>query len=106
MKLAKYAQMERGWFIGAFQPSALPTSACEVALKSYIAGDREAKHFHQISTEVTLIVSGRVMILGSEFGPGDIVVVEPGEVIDFEAITDTVSVVVKVPGSLDDKFLV
>jgi len=105
MRTAKFSMMERGWFVGAFDPSALVTDACEVALKSYKAGDCEARHFHKVATEVTLIVSGRVLICGSEFGPGDIVVVEPGEAVDFVAITDAVNVVVKIPGALDDKYL-
>ena len=105
MRSTKLATMDRGWFVGAFEPSALVTDACEVALKSYKAGDRDAKHFHKIATEVTLIVSGRILMLGCEFGPGDIVVVEPGEAVDFFAITDAVNVVVKVPGALDDKYI-
>jgi hypothetical protein len=44
-------------------------------------------------------------MLGRELGPGDIVVVEPGEVVDFVAITDAVNVVVKVPGALGDKYI-
>ena len=37
---------------------------------------------------------------------GDIIVLEPGEATDFEAITDAINVVVKVPGALGDKYLV
>ena len=105
MKTTKLATMDRGWFVGAFEPSALATDACEVALKSYKAGERDGKHFHKIATEVTLIVAGRILMLGREFGPGDIVVVEPGESVDFFAITDAINVVVKVPGALDDKYI-
>jgi quercetin dioxygenase-like cupin family protein len=105
MRIAKLSNMDRGWFVGAFVPSAFATDACEVALKSYKAGYREAKHFHKIATEVTLIVSGRILMLDCEFGPGDIIVVEPGDAVDFVAITDAVNVVVKVPGALDDKYI-
>ena len=105
MRTVKLECMDRGWFVGAFDPSALFTEACEVALKSYKAGDSEAKHFHKIATEVTLVVSGRVLMCGFDFGPGDIIVVEPEEPVDFVAITDVVSVVVKLPGALNDKYL-
>ena len=37
---------------------------------------------------------------------GDIVVVEPGEATDFEALDDAVNVVVKIPGVNNDKYLV
>ncbi|RMS08032.1 hypothetical protein ALP73_04932 [Pseudomonas coronafaciens pv. garcae] len=37
---------------------------------------------------------------------GDIIVLEPGDVTAFEALSDTTTVVVKVPGALDDKYVV
>jgi quercetin dioxygenase-like cupin family protein len=104
MKHARLDDMEKGWFVGAFSPTALSTNACEVAVKTYRAGDREAAHFHKIATETTLILSGRVRMAGREWGTGDIIVLEAGEITDFEALTDTVNVVVKVPGASNDKY--
>jgi quercetin dioxygenase-like cupin family protein len=104
MKHARLEDMVKGWFVGGFQPTALATQACEVAVKRYRAGDREAAHFHKVATEVTLVLSGRVRMAGREWGEGDIVVLAPGEVTDFEALTDAVNVVVKTPGALDDKY--
>lgn len=98
--------MIKGWFVGAFAPTALNTDACEVAVKHYKAGDKEAAHYHKVATEVTLVLSGRVKIAGKEWQAGDIVVLEPGEITDFEAITDAINVVVKTPGILNDKYLV
>ena len=104
MKHALLDSMVKGWFVGAFTPTALSTDACEVAVKTYKAGDKEAAHFHKIATETTLILSGRVRMAGREWGAGDIVVLEPGEITDFEALTDAVNVVVKVPGAGNDKY--
>lgn len=106
MKVLRLDDMTRGWFVGGFAPTALATEACEVALKHYRAGDAEAAHFHKVATEITLVVSGRVRMVGREFGAGDIVVLEPGEVTGFEALEDAVNVVVKLPGALNDKYLV
>lgn len=106
MKHARLADMVKGWFVGGFSPSAHQTQACEVAVKHYTAGDRESAHYHKVATEITLVISGHVRMVGREWGAGDIVVLYPGEVTDFEALTDTVNVVVKTPGALDDKFLV
>jgi len=106
MKQAKLEEMVRGWFVGSFTPTALNTEACEVGVKSYQAGDYEAAHYHKVATEITLILSGRVLMCGQEWGPGDIVVIEPGEATDFRAITDVKNVVVKVPGAINDKVLV
>lgn len=106
MKHAKLAEMVNGWFVGGFVPTAHATEACEVAVKTYPAGATEAAHFHKIATEVTLVLSGRIRMAGREWSAGDVVVLEPGEFSSFEALTDAVNVVVKVPGALGDKYLV
>lgn len=105
MKKYSLQKMTRGWFIGNFSPSCLKTKAVEVGLKRYKKGDREAAHFHKVSTEITAIISGSAKMNGRRYGPGDIVVVRPGEAADFRALADVEAVVVKLPGSLDDKFV-
>ena len=105
MKSAKLSDMVKGWFIGNFSPSLCRTNDCEVAVKSYSAGDYEEKHYHKIATEFTVIISGRVKMFGREFTEGDIVVVEPGDATDFTALSDSVNVVVKIPGANNDKYI-
>jgi quercetin dioxygenase-like cupin family protein len=104
MRHARLETMVKGWFVGDFAPTALKTDVCEVAVKHYHAGDFEALHHHKIGTEVTLIVSGRVRMQDQEWGPGDIIVLEPGEATTFEALTDVVNVVVKTPSAKGDKY--
>ena len=105
MKNFRLDCMIRGWFVGDFTPAAYATGACEVGVKYYRANDRESKHKHLVSTEITLILYGRVRMVDVEWGEGDIVVLPPGEATAFEAITDCATVVVKVPGALNDKYL-
>ena len=105
MKSARLEDMVKGWFVGAFSPTVFSTDACEVGVKTYLAGDHEAAHYHKIGTELTLVISGRIWMMGREWGAGDIVVVEPGEVCEFKAITNATNVVVKLPGTLNDKYL-
>ncbi len=105
MHIAKLSDMARGWFVGDFSPTVLATQAAEVGVKFYSAGDKEDLHYHKIATEITLILTGLVRMNGHEYGAGDIVVIEPLESTDFEALTDTTSVVVKIPGALNDKYL-
>ena len=97
--------MTRGWFVGDFEPTALSTTACEVAVKRYEKGDREDAHYHAIATEITLVLDGFARFSGQEVGPGEIVLVEPGEESLFEAVTDVTTVVVKVPSAPADKYL-
>jgi quercetin dioxygenase-like cupin family protein len=98
--------MVKGWFVGAFSPAAFDTTNCEVAIKIYKEGDSECAHYHKIATEITMVVEGNVRMMGQEFGKGDIIVLEPGEVTAFESLTEAINVVVKVPGALNDKFIV
>lgn len=105
MKMARLEDMVKGWFVGNFTPTALATEACEVAVKTYKAGEREDAHYHKIATEVTLVLSGRVRMVGKDWEEGDIIVLDPGETTDFEALTDAVNVVVKTPGARNDKFM-
>jgi len=105
VQLFKQAEMVNGWFVGDFQPTALATQAAEVAVKHYPAGASEARHYHRIAQELTLIQSGRVRMNGVDYAAGDIVVVAPFESTDFLALQDSVTVVVKIPGALNDKYL-
>ncbi|PUA41893.1 hypothetical protein C5U62_29020 [Pseudomonas protegens] len=98
--------MIKGWFVGGFKPTAFSTEACEVGVKVYKAGDSEVAHYHKIATEITLILSGSVSMCGQTWTEGDIITLEPGDVTAFEALTDATTVVVKVPGALNDKYVV
>jgi quercetin dioxygenase-like cupin family protein len=106
MKISRLDEMTRGWFIGDFTPSLLQTRAVEVAVMRYKAGDAERKHFHKIATEFTVVTQGEVEMNGRRYSVGDIIVMEPGEASDFHALTDAVTTVVKVPGAVNDKYLV
>ncbi|EGQ9613089.1 hypothetical protein PY199_002495 [Vibrio cholerae] len=106
MNEAKLEDMIRGWFVGNFEPTVYSTNDCEVAVKSYKAGEHEAAHFHKIATEITVVIEGHVRMAGKEWQAGDIIVIKPGEVTDFEALTDAKNVVVKIPGAANDKYTV
>lgn len=101
---ARIDEMERGWFVGDFEPSVLRTNAAEVGVKCYKAGDKEGSHHHKSATEVTLIISGHARMNGVDLVEGDIVRLEPGEVADFQAMSDVTTVVVKVPSVKGDKY--
>jgi hypothetical protein len=105
MKVEKLNTMTGGWFIGDFLPTLLPTQNVEVAVKKYNAGQYENEHFHKIAKEFTVIISGVVEILGQKYNEGDIIVVDPFESIDFKALTDVTTLVVKIPGAKNDKYI-
>lgn len=104
MKRARLDAMVKGWFVGDFHPTLLKTTDVEVAVKAYRKGDREDRHHHKVATEITVVVSGKVKMNDEVFGAGDILVIEPSESTDFEALEDSVTTVVKYPGSKNDKY--
>ena len=106
MQVARLDDMVRGWFVGDFEPTLLRTRDVEVAVQHYAAGIREARHYHKIATEVTVIVSGEVEMNQTRYHAGDILVIAPGDATDFHAVTDAVTAVVKFPGAPHDKYLV
>lgn len=105
MKNAKLADMVRGWFVGNFEPTLYRTNNVEVAVKTYKTGDFEEAHYHKIATEITVINEGKVKMFDKIWEHGDIIVAEPNDVTSFEALTDAVLTVVKLPGANNDKYL-
>lgn len=105
MRTARLEDMVKGWFVGNFDPTMCRTNDVEVAVKHYQSNEREHWHYHRVATELTVIVSGEVEMNGEHFSTGDIIVLDPGEGTDFKVLADTVSVVVKIPGASNDKYL-
>lgn len=106
MKKYNLNQMVNGWFIGDFEPSILKSNLFEVGVKYYKAGTKELKHFHKVATELTVIVSGRVKVNNIYYVSGDIILIQPNEIAEFEAIEDTSTTVIKTPSILNDKYLI
>ena len=96
-------EYKNGWLLGNFSPAVIQTSDFEVCVKSFKVGDREASHYQVIATEVTVVLSGKVRMGEVLLAEDEILVVEPGEVIDFEALTDCKVLGIKFPSLPEDK---
>jgi mannose-6-phosphate isomerase-like protein (cupin superfamily) len=105
MQIKKLDKFTKGWFIGAFSPTLHETSDFEVSIKRYKSGDKEESHHHKIATEYTAITSGVAKMNDLIVSEDEIVIVEPGESVSFEAITDVCTVVVKTPSVKEDKYI-
>lgn len=106
MNVFKLNNFFKGWFVGKFEPSIISTNDVEVAVKRYQAGNYEMSHYHKLATEITVIISGEVIMNGVTYKEDDIIVIEPGEKTDFKCLTDVVTTVVKYPGASNDKYIV
>ena len=80
------------------------TNDVEVAVKTYKAGDMESAHYHKIATEITVVNEGNIRMFNKVWKRGDIIVAEPNDVTSFEALTEAVLTVVKLPGANNDKY--
>lgn len=105
MKVHQLSEMKGGWFAGDFSPVVVPSKDFEVAVKHYPAGAKEPKHHHKIAQEVTVISAGTVRMNGVVYNEGAIIVLDPGDSTDFEAITAATTVVLKTPSVAGDKYI-
>lgn len=105
MEIAKIKDFIGGWFVGNFEPSLYKTNDVEIGIKYYKSGDKEGYHHHKIATEFTAIISGTVLMDGKTYETGEIIMIKPNISTNFEAITDSVTVVVKIPGANNDKYV-
>jgi hypothetical protein len=105
MGSAKINDFIGGWFVGNFEPSLCKTNDVEIGIKYYKTGDCEGYHHHKIATEFTAIILGKVLMDGITYEAGEIITIRPNFSTNFEAIEDTVTVVVKIPGANNDKYI-
>ena len=105
MKIFKLEDMKSGWFIGNFQPTAYSTPHFEVNYRTHRADEEWPHHYHTSSTEINLIVSGKMVFNGVTLVEGDIFTVEPYQISDQEFVEDTTVICVRVP-SCQDKIVV
>jgi hypothetical protein len=105
MKRFNLKDMKLGWFIGNFDPSLNRNIFVEVGLKKFAKGDRELAHYQLTATEWTCVVQGRIRLGKSIFEENEIAEIPPLEIADFEALEDSILVVVKSPSTPGDKLV-
>jgi quercetin dioxygenase-like cupin family protein len=105
MKIFNLKNFIGGWFIGDFSPTIVSTEKFEISVKNYKKGDRESSHTHLLAEELTVIAEGSVTMNGNIYKKGDIILIEKGEYTDFNAIEDSITVVVKIPSVKGDKYV-
>lgn len=94
-----------GWVVGDFNPSVMRTSEIEVGVKKFLLGEKEPEHFQRLASEVTLVLTGRIRMGNQFLTSGEGLLVKPKEVLDFEALEDSIVLAIKFPSLPDDKVL-
>lgn len=105
MRQSRISEFNNGWFVGSFNPAILESSHFEACLKRFNKGEVEVSHFQKTAIEVTLVISGSCRMGDVYLNEGDILLLEPGEVSDFEALEDSVILGLKTPSNPNDKVL-
>jgi HAD superfamily hydrolase (TIGR01509 family) len=105
VRTAHVNEMINGWFVGDFYPAVLKTKNFEAGMKCYKKGEKEAKHYHKIATEITVIASGKVIMCDRIIGAGEMILMEPGVATSFEALEDTTTFVIKTASVMGDKYI-
>lgn len=106
MKVFSVENLKGGWFVGNFEPTAYKTSACEVSYKKHHAGEFWDKHYHKEADEINYLISGEMEINDIRLSGPCVFLIEKNEISSPKFITDVELVVVKIPGVLNDKYLV
>jgi hypothetical protein len=92
----------RGWFIGDFDHAVYRTKEFEVNYQKNSRGPTPS-HTHKIVHEIQLVISGRMLVNGEIFLPGDICMLEPNDISQIEYLEDTETVAIKFPSVPSDK---
>ena len=95
---------DRGWYIGDFIGAAYKTKDFEVCFQDNPRG-KTASHYHKEATEITLVISGKLLLNGEIYEAGSIHILEPGDISQLEYLEPTQVVTVKTPSVPGDKYL-
>ena len=95
--------MTGGWFVGNFVPSVLCTDKFEIGYHKHKKGDDTQNHYHKLSTEINVIIKGKMLVNGEICLAGDIFVFEPYTVSEAIFLEDTELIVVRNSSNTKDK---
>lgn len=105
MIIRNIKEFERGWFIGDFPKSILNTNHFEVALICCDVGTHP-RHYHKIAVEYNVLIEGKLRVGNTIINPGDIYIIDKGEVTEQEFLEPSKVLCVKIPSVIGDKYLI
>ena len=102
--MIKLIYLKRVLFIGDFDTSVLKVKDFEVGVLTFKKGEKKPPHFHKISTEYNVLLSGSFTTNNITFIEGDIFIIYPNEIVDPDFHTDCKILCVKTPSLTKDKY--
>lgn len=106
MKVYRQEKWKLGWFVGDFEETAYKTNQFEVCYKVHPKGEIWEKHYHPKATEINYLIRGQMTVLGETIYPGDVFVINPGEIADPQFQENCELIVIKTPSLPNDKCVI
>lgn len=102
METYNWLTMNRGFFVGDFEPTAYRTKNVELAIKGITKGTLDAGYYREKDTELICILDGKIESKGGTYKEGDILVIKSGEMVELFAAENSRILIVKFPGTKGD----
>jgi|GEM_PF-832809 len=122
MEIYNLKHFTRGWLVGNFEPSIEKREDIEVGIQKYSKGEEHPGHYHKISDEFNVVISGKCKFrfYTKDEQPGDkwnitdnitletndIIKIDKNQATSFEAVEDCVILCIKTSSVINDKFLI
>lgn len=100
--MKKINDFTRGWLVGKFSPS-LFESDVEIGIHFHPKGTESDLHFHRLSSEYNVVLSGQAKVNGKTYVKGDIFTIKPYTVNEVEYVTDCEFLVIRDQSNPSDK---
>jgi hypothetical protein len=105
-RFANISEYHRGWFIGDFEPSLERLKTFEACYTSHKRDETSDPHYHTSSTEINLVISGKLLVNGKLLEEGGIFIYDKNEVSDVQFVEDTKLLIIRIPSAPNDKVIV
>jgi mannose-6-phosphate isomerase-like protein (cupin superfamily) len=96
----------RGWLIGNFEPSIRKETEYEVGLLNHKKNEKWAFHYHKESTEINILLSGKMVINNKELKAGHVFIFDKN-IIACPIFLDNCKIIcIKIPSVPGDKMII
>ena len=92
--------------VDEFKPSFFKSSLYEIEILKYKLGEKHIFYYHKISSEINLLLKGKMKINGCNIYTTQIFIYEPKQIICREFLEDCEILCIKIPSINDDNYII
>ena len=96
----------RGWIIGDFEPNIKKIKDYEIGLLTHKKDEKWGFHYHQLATEINILLDGRFIINNQEIKKGDVFIFEKNMIACPIFIEECKIICIKIPSCPNDKYII